>query len=302
LIKYGKSLHGCSPKPVLRVKLRASAAKARCRVDGWRASRLNNAPRRATAKMADRVFGRHPVAGLLAGPRRVFRVFLAEGLAPATVRELADLAAAKGAAVEVVARGWLDSQAAGVTHQGVMAEAEGVQYLELDELLATIPAREMPFLVALDQVQDPHNLGAIIRTAAAAGAHGLVIPERRSASLSPGTLKAAAGAADWFPVARVVNLARALDTLKKQNLWAVGADGAAPQNYWEVDLVRPLVLVVGGEDRGVGRLVREKCDLLARLPMRTEVPSLNASVAAAIMIYETVRQRAAVVSGRPALS
>lgn len=247
------------------------------------------------ARMADRVFGRHPVVGLLSGPRRVFRLYVAEGLAPATVRELSDLARGKAVPVNVVARAWLDSQAGEVSHQGVMAEVEPVRCIELDELLSMIPAGEMPFLVALDQVQDPHNLGAVIRTAAAAGAHGLVIPERRSASLSPGTLKAAAGAADWFPVARVVNLARTLDELKERGMWAVGADGGATQTVWQVDLVRPLVLVVGGEDRGIGRLVREKCDLLARLPMQPDVPSLNASVAAAIMIYEAVRQRSGAI-------
>ena len=245
--------------------------------------------------MAERTFGKHAVTGLLAGPRKVFRLYLIQGLNPATERELSDLAQSKGIPVETVSRQWLDNLAGGVAHQGVMAEAEPVAYLELDELLALVPADATPLLVALDQVQDPHNLGAVIRTAAAAGAHGLIIPERRSASLSPGTLKAAAGVADWFPVARVVNLARALDELKERGLWVVGADGAAAQTYWQVDLARPLVLVIGGEDRGLGRLVREKCDMLARLPMQPAVPSLNASVAAAIMLYEVVRQRSCVV-------
>jgi 23S rRNA (guanosine2251-2'-O)-methyltransferase len=172
-----------------------------------------------------------------------------------------------------------------------MAEAAPIDYADLDEVLARVPAGRDPFLVALDQVQDPHNLGAIIRTAAAAGADAVIIPERRAASLGLGALKAAAGAAEWFPVVRVVNLARAIDQLKERGIWAVGAEGGAPQLCWQADLVRPLLLVVGGEDRGLGRLIRDKCDYLVRLPMHANVQSLNASVAAGVLIYEVTRQR-----------
>lgn len=241
--------------------------------------------------MPERVYGRHVVAALLRGGRKVHRLFLSRGLDPSAYRELSALAVAEGVPVETVARQWLDQAAHGVVHQGVMAEVEPITYFELDDLLARVHGGQPPLLVALDQVQDPHNLGAVIRTAAAAGAHGVIIPERRSASLGPGVLRASAGVAEWFPVARVVNLARSLDALKARGLWAVGAEGSADQTHWEVDLVRPLVLVVGGEDRGLSRLVREKCDMLARLPMHGGVPSLNASVAAAIMLYEARRQR-----------
>ncbi len=245
--------------------------------------------------MADKVFGKHAVSAVLAGTRKVHRLYLLEGTGGAQVAELLALARTKGVAVNYVPRSWLDKQAAGAVHQGVMAEASEVKYWDLSDLVAAIPSGQTPFLIALDQVQDPHNLGAIIRTAAAVGAHGVVIPERRAASLSGGTMKASAGVAEWFPVARVVNLPRAIDELKKQGFWAVGADGDAPDSYWQTDFARPLVLVVGGEDRGLGRLVREKCDMLARLPMQPAVQSLNASVAAAVMAYEVLRQRGGVV-------
>lgn len=247
------------------------------------------------ADMADKLFGKHAVAAVLAGTRKVHRLYLLEGIGAASVQDVLDLARKKGVGVNYVPRHWLDKQADGAVHQGVMAEAEDVKYWDLGDLVAAIPSSETPFLIALDQVQDPHNLGAIIRTAGAVGAHGVIIPERRAASLSGGTLKASAGVAEWFPVARVVNLPRAIEDLKKQGFWAIGADGDAPDLHWKVDFARPLVLVVGGEDRGLGRLVREKCDMLARLPMQPAVQSLNASVAAAVMAYEVLRQRSSVV-------
>lgn len=227
----------------------------------------------------------------LGGARRVHRVYLANGISPAFAETILAAAAGRGVPVERVPRAWLDRRAGSDAHQGVLAEAAPVDYADLDSVLAQVPAGRDPFLVALDQVQDPHNLGAIIRTAAAAGADGVIVPERRSAGLSPGTHKAAAGAAEWFPVIRVTNLARTLDGLKERGIWAVGADGDAPQSCWEADLDRPLVLVVGGEDRGLGRLIRDKCDYLVNLPMPGNVPSLNASVAAGVLIYEVLRQR-----------
>jgi len=241
--------------------------------------------------LASKVFGRHAVLALLGGPRRVHRVYVAHGVDQSLARELRAKAAARGVGVSEVSRSWLDERAADVTHQGVMAEAEPVRDHDLDEVLGEVAAGSEPFLIALDQVQDPHNLGAVMRTAAAAGAHGLIAQERRSAPLGPGAIKAAAGVAEWFPLIRVVNLARTLDAVKDRGLWVVGASPDAPELCWEADLRRPLALVVGGEDRGLRRLVREKCDMLVRLPMSTRVESLNASVAAGVLIYEVCRQR-----------
>lgn len=237
------------------------------------------------------VFGRHAVLALLEGRRRVHRVYVAHGVDQGLVRELRAKAAARGAGVSEVPRDWLDERAGGVAHQGVMAEAEPVRGHDLDEVLAGVEAGRDPFLIALDQVQDPHNLGAVMRTAAAAEAHGLIAQERRAAPLGPGAIKAAAGVAEWFPLIRVVNLARTLEAVKEKGLWVVGAAADAPELCWEADLRRPLALVVGGEDRGLRRLVREKCDMLVRLPMSSQVQSLNASVAAGVLIYEVCRQR-----------
>ena len=239
----------------------------------------------------ERVFGRHAAISALRGRRRVTRVYVAQGVEPAFAAEIGRLTGILDIPLEQVQRSFLDQRAAGTPHQGVMLDAEPLSFADLEQVLAALPAGRDAFLVALDQVQDPHNLGAIIRTAAAAGADGIVIPERRSATLGPGALKAAAGAAEWFPVSRVVNLARTLDQLKEHGLWVVGSDGEAPTEVWQADLRRPVVLVIGGEDRGLGRLIRDKCDYVVRLPMTAPTQSLNASVAAGILIYEVVRQR-----------
>lgn len=237
------------------------------------------------------IAGRHAVVAALKGRRKVLRIFVAPGLDKQVAAELNALAAARGIQVSVADRRWLDVRAGNVTHQGIIAEAHPVSLQTVDDLLSAVPDGEAPLIVILDQVQDPHNLGAIIRSAAAAGAHGVIVPERRSAGLGTGTLKAAAGAAEWFPVAQVVNLARTMEQLKKQGLWLVGADSDGADVFWRADFTLPTVFVIGGEDRGLGRLVRDKCDYLVRLPMHPGVPSLNASVAAAVLLYEAARQR-----------
>lgn len=227
----------------------------------------------------------------LKGHRKILRVFLAQGLDRQVAAELTALAGKRGVAIAVADRRWLDVRAGVTPHQGVVAEGEPISMRTLDELVAAVPEGQAPLFVLLDQVQDPHNLGAIIRSAAAAGAHGVVVPERRSAGLGPGTVKAAAGTAEWFPVAQVTNLVRTMEQLKKQGIWLAGADSDGPELLWRADFAVPLGLVIGGEDRGLGRLVREKCDYLVRLPMQPGVPSLNASVAAALLLYEAARQR-----------
>ncbi|OGS69469.1 MAG: 23S rRNA (guanosine(2251)-2'-O)-methyltransferase RlmB [Firmicutes bacterium RBG_13_65_8] len=237
------------------------------------------------------IAGRHAVVAALRGGDRVRRLYVARGAEPALQQEIAALAAERAVPVSLVDRSWLDARSGRVRHQGVLAEAAPLEYADLGELLAATGGEQMALILALDQVQDPQNLGAIIRTGAAAGAHGLVVPARRSAGLTGGALKAAAGTAETFPVARVTNLPRALEQLKRAGIWAAGADASAPTPYWEADFRRPLVLVIGGEDRGLGRLVREKCDFLVRIPMHKGSPCLNASVAAGILLFEAVRQR-----------
>ncbi|HCJ10573.1 MAG TPA: 23S rRNA (guanosine(2251)-2'-O)-methyltransferase RlmB [Clostridiales bacterium] len=241
----------------------------------------------------EQIEGRHPVLEAIRAGRRIHRLFIVSG-ARGSAAEVADMARAAGIPVTYVPRARLDAMSGGRVNQGVVALAEPMAYRDLGDLLSLAEQRrEAALLVALDGVEDPRNLGAVIRTAAAAGVHGLVLPTRRAVGLTPAAVKAAAGAADRLPVARVVNLARAMDELREKGLWTIGADAAADMLYTEVDFTLPAVIVLGGEHRGLRRLVREKCDFLVRIPMRGPAESLNVSVAAAVLIFEAVRQRSA---------
>ena len=235
----------------------------------------------------DVICGRNPVREALRAGRPIHKIIVA-GKGNGALREITSLARARGVPVQFADRAVLDRLTGGVRHQGVAALAAPVGYADPDGLVAW---KEKPLLVALAGVQDPRNLGAVVRTAEAAGADGVVIPARRAAGITPAAEKASAGALAYLPVARVTNLARFLEQMKEKGLWVVGADPEAEQVYWDADLRGPLVLVVGGEEAGLGRAVRAACDLLVRVPMTGKVGSLNASVAAALLIYEVVRQR-----------
>jgi 23S rRNA (guanosine2251-2'-O)-methyltransferase len=192
----------------------------------------------------------------------------------------------------MVDRANLDKLATDAPHQGVIAYAAPKEYVEVEDILAHAKAKgEDPFIVMLDEINDPHNLGAIIRTIDAAGAHGVIIPQRRSVPLTATVAKSSAGAIEYVPVARVTNLDQTIRQLKEQGLWVVGADMDGSEVYWQANLKGPLLMVIGGEGKGIGRLIKERCDLIVRLPMAGRVGSLNASVAAALLIYEVVRQR-----------
>lgn len=177
------------------------------------------------------------------------------------------------------------------SHQGVIALAAAREYVDVEDILAGIKPGEPPFLIILDQIHDPHNLGAILRTAECAGAHGVIIPRRRSVPLTPAVARASAGAVEYVPVARVANIVQTVEFLKEKGLWIAGAAADGAEVYWDAGFACPLAVVVGGEDKGLGRLVRERCDILVRLPMSGRVNSLNASVAAALLAYEVARQR-----------
>lgn len=246
-----------------------------------------------TVSRLDQIEGRHPVLEAIRAGRRVRKLFLFEG-ARGSALEVEQAARRAGIPVVSATRAELDAMVHGRVHQGVVALAEPRTYQSVEDILTLAGRRgEAPFLVLLDGVEDPRNLGSIIRTSAAAGVHGLIIPSRRSADLTPAAVKTSAGAADHLAIARVVNLARTLDDLKERGLWIVGADAEAAEAHTQLDLNGPLALVIGGEHQGLRRLVREKCDFLARIPMAGPLNSLNASVAAAILIFEAVRQRAA---------
>jgi len=216
---------------------------------------------------------------------------IAGGSRSGPFKEIFNLAAARNIPVQVVDRRHLDKFISGTTHQGVVALAAAREYVDVDDLIAGVGPGEVPFLFLLDQMHDPHNLGAVLRTADAAGVHGVIIPRHRSVRLTPAVAKASAGAVEYVPVARVANIARTVDFLKEKGFWVAGADAQGREIFWDARLDGPLALVIGGEDKGLGRLVKERCDILVRLPMSGRVNSLNASVAAALLAYEVLRQR-----------
>jgi 23S rRNA (guanosine2251-2'-O)-methyltransferase len=241
------------------------------------------------------LYGVNPVRELLrAGGEGLSELWLVEGGdRPRAFAELERMARSLGAKVRSAPRARLDRLAEGAGHQGVVAVVTDYRYREVEDLLAAARARgEAPLLVLLDGVEDPGNLGAVIRSAHALGAHGVVIPRDRAASVTPAVAKASAGAIEHCPVARVANLSRTLEQLKEEGVWSVATVQDGERELREVDLAGPTALVIGGEGSGVRPLVRRTCDHAARIPMAGKVGSLNASAAAAIALYEAARQRA----------
>lgn len=248
----------------------------------------------------DRIEGRNPVLEALKAGRGINRILVARGEKHGSIREILARAREAGIPIQEVDRPRIDALAHTRGHQGVIALAAPRAYADLGDLLAAAAgAGEPALLVALDGVEDPMNLGSLLRSADAAGAHGVIIPERRAAALTPAAVKAAAGAAEYVPVARVTNLARALAEIKDSGIWVVGADSRARQTLYEADLTGPVTLVVGGEGKGLGRLVAETCDYLVRIPMGGRISSLNAAVAGAILLFEARRQRQGAGERRP---
>jgi len=238
------------------------------------------------------VAGRNSVLEALKSGRPVNKLLVAKGERHGSLREIIGQARAKGLVVQEVEAAKLAEIAGGIRHQGVVAMVPPVAYAEVGDILAK--ARDLgepPFLVLLDELEDPHNLGAILRTADAAGVHGVLIPKRRSAPLSATVARTSAGAVAYVPVARVGNVVQAIEGLKKAGLWVVGADMDGDKPYHQADLRGPVLVVVGGEGRGLSRLVKEACDFLVRIPMRGKISSLNASVACSLLLYEVYRQR-----------
>lgn len=212
--------------------------------------------------------------------------------AKGSMQPLLHLAKDKNVFVQAVPKQKLDQLAGASNHQSVVASVAAHRYAEMDELFRRADEKgEAPFFVILDEIEDPHNLGAILRTADAAGVHGVIIPKRRSSGLTSVVAKASAGAVEYVPVVRVTNVARTMDELKKRGLWFAGADAEGRQDFREADFDLALGLVIGNEGKGISRLVKEKCDFLVRLPMAGRVSSLNASVAAALLMYEVYRKR-----------
>lgn len=236
------------------------------------------------------IFGRNPVIEALKANKLIDIIFV-NSEAGGSISLICKLAKERDIPVKQVNEQKLDNMSGGASHQGVIAMGACAEYLSVEDILEIAEKKnEDPFVVICDEIEDPHNLGAIIRTAEAAGAHGIIIPKRRSASLNNTVYKTSAGAASWLPVARVSNLPSAVDKLKENGLWIYGTDGSG-ENYSNVKLDGPIGLVIGSEGFGMGRLMKEKCDFLLSLPMKGKITSLNASVAAGVFMYEIVRQR-----------
>jgi len=238
------------------------------------------------------IAGKHPVLEALRSGREINKIWIAEGSQKSVSQSIMAEAKKQGIVVQFVDKRKLDSMAQGVAHQGVIAQAAAFAYVEVEELLEIAKSKgETPFLLLLDEIEDPHNLGSILRTAECTGVHGVVIPKRRAAGLTATVLKTSAGAAEHVPVARVTNLAQTIDKLKEAGVWVAGTDVSAKQDVYKTKFDMPLAIVIGNESKGMGRLIKEKCDFLVKLPMLGQLNSLNASVAAGVLMYEVVRQR-----------
>ena len=240
----------------------------------------------------DLIEGRNAVTEALRAGRSIDKIYIAKGEVDKTLGHIASKARDQGVVVVETDRRKLDAMSVTHAHQGVIALAAVREYCSVEDILAIAEERgEPPFVILCDEISDPHNLGAILRTAECVGAHGVIIPKRRSAGLTSIVDKTSAGAAEHMAVARVTNLPAAIRELKERGLWVYGTAADAPSGMWDTDLTGPLCLVIGSEGDGMGRLVAENCDFLLSIPMRGKVSSLNASAAASVVMYEVLRQR-----------
>lgn len=240
----------------------------------------------------DLIEGRNAVIEALRAGRTIDKIYIAKGDVDQTLGHIASKARSAGVVVVEADRRKLDAMSQTHAHQGVIALCAVKEYCTVADILAIAQARgEPPFVIVCDEISDPHNLGAIIRSVECAGAHGVIIPKRRSAGLTAVVDKTSAGAVEHVAIARVPNLSAAIGELKKSGLWVYGAaaEGASPM--WQTDLTGPVCLVIGSEGDGIGRLVRENCDFLVSIPLKGQISSLNASAAAAVLMYEVLRQR-----------
>lgn len=240
----------------------------------------------------DVIEGRNAVTEALRAGRAIDKIYIAKGEVDTALGHIASKARSLGIVVVEADRRKLDFMSVTHSHQGVVALAAVREYCSIDDILAIAQEKgETPFLIVCDEISDPHNLGAIIRTAECAGVHGIIIPKRRSAGLTAIVSKTSAGAAEHVAVARVPNLTAAIKELKEKGIWIYGTAGEAPGSLWETNLTGPVCIVIGSEGSGMGRLVTENCDFLVNIPMHGKINSLNASAASAIMMYEVLRQR-----------
>lgn len=237
------------------------------------------------------IAGKNPVLEALRAGREINKIWVAEGSQKGAMKQVMELARERKVTVQFVPKKKIDQVADGA-HQGVLALVAAYRYAETGDMFELAKERnEHPFILILDELEDPHNLGSILRTADAVGAHGVIIPKRRSVALTATVAKASTGAIEHIPVARVTNLSQTIAGLKQQGLWIAGTDASGTTDYRQMDADLPLCLVIGSEGKGMSRIVKEACDFLIRLPMAGHVTSLNASVAAGLLMYEVYRKR-----------
>lgn len=239
----------------------------------------------------DKIEGRNPVIEALKSDREIDKIMITKG-AEGSVKKIIGMAKDKKITVQYVEKQKLDQISESHAHQGVIAFVAAHKYVDVTDILKRAEDKgEDAFIIILDEITDPHNLGSIMRTADAAGAHGVIIPKRRSVGLTGTVAKTSAGAIEYVPVAKVSNIAQTIEYLKAQGIWVMGADMAGKKKYYEEDMKGKIALVIGSEGKGMGRLIKEKCDFLVNVPMKGKIGSLNASVAASILMYEVSRQR-----------
>lgn len=242
-------------------------------------------------KSSNIICGRNPVLEAVRSGREIDRLLVSHGVSGGSVTAIIAKAKQKGILIKEISPQKLDYYCGGANHQGVAVMLASQEYATVDDILACATERnEKPFIIICDEIEDPHNLGAIIRTAEASGVHGIIIPKRRSASLNATVAKSACGALEYMKVARVTNISNTIDELKEQGIWVFGADMDG-EDYENVDFDLPVALVIGNEGKGIGALTAKKCDRIVSLPMMGKINSLNASVAAGILMYEAVRKR-----------
>ncbi|MCX6006464.1 MAG: 23S rRNA (guanosine(2251)-2'-O)-methyltransferase RlmB [Chloroflexi bacterium] len=237
--------------------------------------------------------GRNPVVEALRAGRPISKILLDKNVkSQGPVIQILEIARTRNIQVEFVDKQFIEKQHAGGVNQGVIAFASAKEYVDLDDLLDISKKKGEPALyLILDGIEDPHNLGAIIRTADATGIHGIIIRERRAVGITPAVVKASAGAVEYVPVARVTNISQTIISLQQNNVWVIGIDMKGDTDYTKVDYKTPTAIVIGGEGKGLSELVSKRCDSLASIPMKGKIGSLNASVAAAVIMYEALKQR-----------
>jgi 23S rRNA (guanosine2251-2'-O)-methyltransferase len=240
----------------------------------------------------DKLEGRNSIMEALKANRAINKIFVAKGEREGSIRQIIAMAREKKIVITEVEHNILESMSTTKSHQGIIAFVAVKEYVEVDDILKVAEEKgQPPFIIILDEISDPHNFGAILRTANAVGAHGVIIPKRRAIGLTSAVSKASAGAVEYVPVARVTNISQTIEYLKKKNVWVIGTDSTGEKAFYDSDLKGSVALVVGSEGEGIGKLVREKCDFIVNIPMHGEISSLNASVAAAVVMYEILKQR-----------